>query len=154
VGKAPRPVHGSGTRWSFDHPLLGTARSQRNGSYRPGKCALRSTTRVDLHVSWSVPPNGRAATPIPGFGTSWWSRPSVQSRWTVLLPVATHQKIGHSAMPGTHKSRVEIRFLTPWRVAPGNRASSNWQPVPLPACGESLCPPRRSRSLQTKVILP
>jgi hypothetical protein len=29
-----------------------------------------------------------------------WCRPSVRSRRAVLLPVATHQKIGHSAMPG------------------------------------------------------
>jgi hypothetical protein len=31
-----------------------------------------------------------------------WCRPSVRSRWAVLLPVASHQKIGHSAMPGAH----------------------------------------------------
>jgi hypothetical protein len=31
-----------------------------------------------------------------------WFRPSVRSRRAVLLPVATHQKIGHSAMPGAH----------------------------------------------------
>ncbi|MBA7579489.1 hypothetical protein ES708_21360 [subsurface metagenome] len=40
-----------------------------------------------------------------------WCSPSVRSRWAVLLPVDTHRKIGHSAMPGTRVVRSNTKYF-------------------------------------------
>jgi hypothetical protein len=47
-----------------------------------------------------LPPDPSSLTaPLPC-----WRCPSVRSRWAVLLPVATHQKVGQYAMPSTLES--------------------------------------------------
>jgi hypothetical protein len=61
-----------------------------------------------------------------------WCRPSVRSRRAVLLPVATHQKIGHSAMPGARPGAA--------KEAPPNRGKD------APACA---APARGGRKTQT-----
>ncbi len=90
----------------FAMPDIGSRLSRsarRTGAPPSPRCHLAGS----LFATYAVLPHASdgGAQPDPSFLTMpllCWCSPSVRSRWAVLLPVDTHQKIGHSAMPGTH----------------------------------------------------